>query len=98
MRRAMKGEYFVWEKDGQPISWVVEEGDAQTIGDFLSETERSAETHEAFKARSDAELSFVPWSGDRSQPLPFGWRRARSDEVARIDEVMSQRLSGKTTY
>ncbi len=94
----MKVEYFVWEKDGQPISWVVEEGDAQTIGDFMPEQERNTESDDAFKARSDAELELAYWSEDRSQPLPFGWRCACPDEVARINEYLSQRLRGKINY
>lgn len=94
----MKVEYFVWEKEGQPISWVVEEGDAQTIGDFMPEQERNTESDDAFKARSDAELELAYWSEDRSQPLPFGWRCACLDEVARINEYLSQRLRGKINY
>ncbi len=96
----MKVEYLVWERAGQPISWVVEEGDGQTMGDFLSDQERRAESREESKARLDAELAIVSWSEDRSQPLPPGWRRARAEEVSRISEVMLRRsgLAGKASH
>jgi len=94
----MKVEYFVFENDGQAISWVVEEGEAQTIGDFLSGQERDRQSHRVLKAREDAELSLMYWSEDRSQPLPSGWRYANSDEVARIDGYLSHRLRGMVDY
>ncbi len=88
----MKVDYFVWEKGGHPVSWVVEEGDSQTFGDFMSDQEREAESGDEFKARSEAELELIYWSDDRSCPLPEGWRPADSGELAKIHGYLSQRL------
>jgi hypothetical protein len=94
VRVAMKVEYFVWEKDGRAVCWAFEEGDAQTIGDFPFEAASAARAGAPIESRLDAELALVLWSEDRAQALPFGWRRASSDEIFRIHAAMARRLGG----
>ena len=82
----MKVEYFVWEKDGLPMSWAVVEGDAQTLGDFPEYPGSMSSAADAH-VRTKAEMDMVYWCEDRAQPLPFRWRPACDDEIEWIREL-----------
>ena len=90
----MQIDYYVSEEEGRAVSWAIVEGDALTLGDFLTNEELSRESNEQTQERWETEMQLVSWCDDIAQPLPCPWRLAGEDEIARIHASQSKRLSG----